>query len=52
MACFNFLFTVEPLRLLPMVVAGFWRGFVVSSFGVGLVVCAGLGLVLITLWVA
>lgn len=26
----NFLFTVEPLRLLPMVVAGFWRGFVVS----------------------
>lgn len=31
----NFLFTVEPLRLLPMVVMGFWRGFVVSSFGGG-----------------
>lgn len=42
-ACFNFLFTVEPLRLLPMVVAGFWRGFVVSSFGGGLVASAGGG---------
>ena len=29
----NFLFMVEPLRLLPMVVMGFWRGFVMSSFG-------------------
>lgn len=36
----NFLFTVEPLRLLPMVVAGFWRGFVVSFFGGGLVASA------------
>lgn len=32
-ACFNFLFMVETLRLLPMVVMGFWRGFVMSSFG-------------------
>lgn len=24
---------VKPLRLLPMVVMGFWRGFVMSSFG-------------------
>lgn len=29
----NFLFIVKPLRLLPMVVMGFWRGFVMSSFG-------------------
>lgn len=48
----NFLFTVEPLRLSPMVVAGFWRGFVVSSFGGGLVASARGGLVPITLWVA
>lgn len=26
-------FMVKPLRLLPMVVMGFWRGFVMSSFG-------------------
>lgn len=52
MACFNFLFTVEPLRLLPMVVMGFWRGFVVSFFGVGLVASAWGGLVPVTLWVA
>lgn len=45
-------FTVEPLRLLPMVVMGFWRGFVVSSFGGGLVASARGGLVPTTLWVA
>lgn len=41
----NFLFMVKPLRLLPMVVMGFWRGFVMSSFGGGLVASAWVGLV-------
>lgn len=48
----NFLFTVKPLRLLPMVVMGFWRGFIVSSFGGGLVASAWGGLVPMKLWVA
>ena len=48
----NFLFMVEPLRLLPMVVMGFWRGFVMSSFGEGLVASAAGGLVPTILWVA
>lgn len=36
-------FTVEPLRLLPMVVMGFWRGFVVSSFDGGFGDVCGVG---------
>lgn len=45
----NFLFTVEPLRLLPMVVAGFLEGLCCVFFGGGLVMCAGSGLMPITL---
>lgn len=48
----NFLFTVEPLRLLPMVVAGFLEGLCCVFFGGGLVASAWGGLVLIILWVA
>lgn len=36
----NFLFTVEPLRLLPMVVAGFLEGLCCVFFGGGLVASA------------